>query len=532
MIDHKYLFQSMPVPRFLVSRDDDGRFFITEMNEKARTYFDLGNGSSTNLALDKIMDNENAQHFIHSFDICFKNQVPVTIKALPNLPGAMQVNAFWVNPLLDNEGDISILDVMGQPDLADHSTLQRERDDAISLLTSIFDASEVGIVVTDRKRQIVRLNDSFIRTYGWTRDELIGEDFVNILTEDERIMAIDNHQELLESGARSSGETKVRRSDGSVANVLFTTSTLELSHKRRFQVTTVMDITLRKQMEISLREAKEEADSANRSKSSFLANMSHELRTPLNAIIGFSEIMQNETFGLLGNEKYKEYLGDIHLSARHLLEIINEVLDMSKIEAGRLELYEEKINVEELIEAVTRIMTSRAFSASLDIKIDIEKDVPHLYADPRLIRQVMINLLTNAIKYSEQGGRIDIKAYSKDRNLIFEIIDEGVGIPSDQLDEAMQPFGQVKRGEHTADNQGTGLGLPLAKAMVELHKGRLLLESEYNKGTKAIIKFPASRLIPSVNMDSADAPEDSGKVKTFRKNEDAKKEKSTGASHV
>ena len=498
MVDHKALFDSMPVPRLLVSQDQDGAFVVSEINNRARQYFNLENKDTLGKPLKTIMDGENAEHFENSFEVSIQKKLPVTIQALPHFPGGIRVHAFWINPLLDMDGEVVMLDVMGQPDMADQSSLQRERDDAISLLTSIFDVSEVGIVVTDRKRQIVRVNDSFVRTYGWSRDELIGEDFVNIMTDDEREFAIRNHEELLETGARSSGETKLKRCDGSIANILYTTATLELSHKRRFQVTTVMDITLRKQMEISLREAKDAADSANRSKSSFLANMSHELRTPLNAIIGFSEIMQNETFGKLGNSKYKEYLGDIHLSARHLLEIINEVLDMSKIEAGRLELYEEKINVQELLQAVTRIMSSRAFSSSLEIEVDIENNIPHIYADPRLVRQIMINLLTNAIKYSENGSKIEVVAEMDGKDLAFKVIDHGVGITSDQINEAMQPFGQVKRGEHTSDNQGTGLGLPLAKAMIELHKGTLELLSEPGAGTEVKVSFPAFRLIPSV----------------------------------
>ena len=503
MVDHKALFDAMPVPRFLVQKAEGGAYGISDINRKALKYFNLLNlknemaSSKAVKTIREVMDSDNAEHFEHSFKLCEEKKMPVTIQALPNFPGGMRVHAFWINPLLDMDGDVVMFDIMGQPDMADQSSLQRERDDAISLLTSIFEASEIGILVTDRKRQIVRVNDSFVRSYGWSRDELIGEDFVNILTDDEREFAIKNHDELLESGSRSSGETKMRRNDGSIANILYTSATLELSHKRRFQVTTVMDITLRKQMEMSLREAKDAADSANRSKSSFLANMSHELRTPLNAIIGFSEIMQNETFGKLGNPKYIEYLGDIHLSAKHLLEIINEVLDMSKIEAGRLELYEEKINVHELVEAVTRIMTSRAFSASLEIDVVIEENIPHLYADPRLVRQVLINLMTNAIKYSDKGGRVELRAEMKCDDLTFRVQDHGIGIPDDQIDEAMLPFGQVKGGAHTSDNQGTGLGLPLAKAMVELHKGKLSLDSKLGEGTAVTVSFPSARLISS-----------------------------------
>ncbi|MCM2344304.1 MAG: ATP-binding protein, partial [Alphaproteobacteria bacterium] len=372
-------------------------------------------------------------------------------------------------------------------------SLQRERDDAISLLTSVFDVSEVGIIVTDQNQRIVRVNDSFVRIYGWHRDDLIGHEFANLLVPEEQDLARNNHDEFMSTNTRNSGEMKIVRKDGNIANALFTTAALELSNGRRFQVTTIMDITLRKQMEITLRLAKEQADTANQAKSTFLANMSHELRTPLNAIIGFSEMMIKETFGALANEKYKEYLGDIHLSARHLLEIINEVLDMSKIEAGRAQLDEELFDVSQMVSAVSRMMASRAFSAGLKIVEDIDPDLPPLFADPRLVRQVLINLVGNAVKYSNEGGTIGIRAYmTKYRTLHIVVSDEGIGIPKDRIADALEPFGQVSR---PSDSRGgTGLGLPLAKAMTELHGGSLSLESDLGKGTVVTVEFPEERL--------------------------------------
>ncbi len=495
-IDHKALFDAMPVPRFLV-RPKGKHFVVEEANRRASEYFNTRDGFLIGRQVYDFMDSENARHFEQSFEVCLKQKVPVTIQALPSFPGGIRVYGFWINPLLDYTGEVVMLDVMAQPDQTDESILQRERDDAISLLTSIFDASEISIVVSDHHRRIVRVNDSFVRTFGWTRDTVIGEDFVNLISSDEQEIAKINHDRYIKTGLRTSGEMKIMRQDGNIINALYTTATLELSQRRRFQVTTIMDITLRKQMEISLRLAKEQADAANLAKSAFLANMSHELRTPLNAIIGFSEMMIKETFGPLGNAKYPEYLNDIHHSAEHLLEIINEVLDMSKIEAGRVDLDEQSLDMTEVIESVTRMMSSRAFGGGIQIDMDLEPNMPLLFADQRLVRQVLINLFSNAIKFSRRGGWVHIESkMTNDGDMQVIVSDNGIGIPKNKIQQALEPFGQIHDHAHAAhENQGTGLGLPLAKAMMELHGGKLSLESDSGKGTKVILSFPPRRVL-------------------------------------
>ncbi len=190
-------------------------------------------------------------------------------------------------------------------------------------------------------------------------------------------------------------------------------------------------------------------------------------------------------------------MGDIHLSARHLLEIINEVLDMSKIEAGKVELDEEYFDVHQLVIAVNRMMDSRAFSSGVKISEHVDADMPPLYADPRLVRQILINLVGNAVKYTTKGGTIDVTArkITESGYLHFIVLDTGMGIPRDKIKEALEPFGQVNKSANEAQGvQGTGLGLPLAKAMAELHGGGLTLESDLGKGTCVTIEFPAWRL--------------------------------------
>lgn len=490
------LFQKMQVPRFVVEARRGNEYTIIEANDLALKYFDLSAEQVINHKIQDFMNHENALHFQQSFEVCTSKNRSVTIQSLPGVPGKIRVYGFYISPISNDEGEFQYLDVIGQLDVADQSILQRERDDAISLLTSIFEVSEVGIIVTDHNGRIVRVNDSFIRIYGWARDELINADLSGLVTPDERIAVKRNHEEFIRAGVRSSGEMKIIRKNGSIANTLYTTATLELSQKRRFQVTTVMDITLRKQMEQSLRLAKDQADIANRAKSTFLANMSHELRTPLNAIIGFSEMMLKKTFGPLGHDKYIEYMGDIHGSAFHLLEIINEVLDMSKIEAGRIELDEGEVDLQEQIKSVTRMMASKTFGSDLSINVEIHKNLPNIRGDKRLIRQILINLVTNAVKFSKPGGSIDITASMiKDGRMQIIIADDGVGIPKDKIQQALQPFGQINDKAENTQIQGTGLGLPLAKAMIELHDGTLRLESDVGKGTSVFLNLPDYRMI-------------------------------------
>ena len=207
-------------------------------------------------------------------------------------------------------------------------------------------------------------------------------------------------------------------------------------------------------------------------------------------------MMAKETFGPLGNDKYKEYIEDVYGSAHHLLEIINEVLDMSKIEAGRIELDESDVDLRELLQSVTRMMGSRLFGKSLQLIEEIQPDLPFIRADQRLLRQVLINLVTNAVKFSQTGGKVEIKVgLTKDGNMQIMVADEGVGIPKEKINQAMEPFGQIIDTAEKTQQQGTGLGLPLAKAMVELHDGKISLQSDVNQGTKVYVQLPAYRII-------------------------------------
>ncbi len=494
-INYERVFEQTPVVRFLIEKKGE-KFFVISANDLALKFFDQSIDNVLDHVIDDLFIPENLKRMTESLKVCLSKKLPVTVPSLKNVPGHYTVPGFWINPIFDDNHDVIWFDIVAQPSMAENLTIERERDDALLLLTSIFDASEVGILVFDRNRRIVKMNDSFERIFGWSKKETIGKDFIDFLTVDEHEVASKNYEKFIETGERRSGEVKIHRKDGAIANTLYTTVSMKLSHGRQFQVTTLVDITKRKQMEYSLKFAKEQADGANHAKSLFLANMSHELRTPLNAIIGFSEMIINETFGAVGHEKYQEYLNDVHLSAKHLLEIINEVLDMSKIEAGRVELAEQDIDMRKLIDTVMRMVISRVSDSNIQIHFNHPDTVTNLRADPRLLRQILINILTNAVKYTNKNGEIFIRLrLGTEDEMIIEIEDRGIGIPEDRLKEAMEPFGQIHDPIKSSVYQGTGLGLPLAKAMVELHDGGFKLHSVEGEGTKVTIIFPKNRVI-------------------------------------
>jgi signal transduction histidine kinase len=244
-----------------------------------------------------------------------------------------------------------------------------------------------------------------------------------------------------------------------------------------------------------LAEALDRSEAASRAKSEFLANISHELRTPLNAIIGFAELIRAELHGPLGSARYVDYVSDIHESGSHLLGIINDILDLSKAEAGRMDLDEDAIDPVELIAAVCRLVRHRTEAAGLEIEPRIAPRLPRFKADERKLKQILLNLLSNAVKFTPPGGRVTVEAeVTSAGELRLAVLDTGIGIAAADLERVLEPFAQVD-GSLARKYQGTGLGLPLTKAMVERHGGRFELESRPGEGTCAALFLPRSRTI-------------------------------------
>lgn len=248
------------------------------------------------------------------------------------------------------------------------------------------------------------------------------------------------------------------------------------------------------------------AHNANQAKSDFLAKMSHELRTPLNAIIGFSDIIRSPYGDRMTPEKRREYAHDIHASGTHLLSVINEILDISRIEAGRFELEEERFQLLELVQSTVRIVYEQAENAGLNLDVRVAEDPPDIWADLRALRQVLINLLANAIKFTDAGGVVSLMAWFDDGGrLVINVSDSGMGIAPGDLDKVLKPFEQVE-GAMSRKNYGTGLGLPIAKNIVEQHGGLLNLDSELHRGTTVTIMLPVERIYWPETPATAPAP--------------------------
>jgi two-component system cell cycle sensor histidine kinase PleC len=251
----------------------------------------------------------------------------------------------------------------------------------------------------------------------------------------------------------------------------------------------MQDVTQAQLHELALMEAKESAERAYAAKSQFLANMSHELRTPLNAIIGFSEMMQQQLLGPLGNERYLDYIKGIRESGEHLLDLITDILDMSKIEAGKYELDLEEVNLTKTVRMAVHMIASRAMESGINIEVNMPDDM-HIIADRRAIMQITLNLLSNAVKFSHQNGRIDVECTPRDGFVSLRVRDYGIGIPANKLQTITNPFEQAAN-QYSRGHEGSGLGLSITKELAELHGGSIHIESQIDVGTMVTIRLPS-----------------------------------------
>ena len=369
-------------------------------------------------------------------------------------------------------------------------------------LQLILDNVVDSIVTANAQGQIISCNPSTEKIFGYTPAEMVGQN-LGILMPAREAMAHGAHMnayqetgipKIIGQGRELEGCHK----NGKTIPVDLAISQLEIDGELLF-IGIIRDITERKMAEEELRHAKESADAANRAKSEFLSSMSHELRTPLNAIIGFSSTMQEEIFGPIGNDKYREYLNDIHYSGEHLLELINDILDVSAIEANALDLNEDDIHLDVAVDAAIRLMGPRAKQGKVKIRSTINGECPLVFADERRVKQIFLNLLSNAVKFTPEGGDVLVSSQlNADTSLSITVTDTGAGMDQDEVEKAMSKFGQVDSGLDRK-HEGTGLGLPLTVGLVEHHGGTFSVKSERGRGTEITVTFPKERVVQNVS---------------------------------
>jgi signal transduction histidine kinase len=306
--------------------------------------------------------------------------------------------------------------------------------------------------------------------------------------------------EARRDAARSGARTAIRQSqsDGRIFEVI------HQPLPEGGMVSTISDATETETREKALHVARETAEAASRAKSAFLAHMSHELRTPLNAIIGFSELIKTEMLGPVGSPRYKEYAGDIHSSGKHLLQLINDVLDISKIEAGKAELRDETVDVGEIVEHCAALIHPQVAAGALKVTVDAPRDLPYLRGDARALRQVLLNLLSNAVKFTPAKGEVRVSArLNETGEMEVTVADTGIGMSAGDAKRVFEPFFQIHN-ELTRKYEGTGLGLSLVKGLVEMHGGTVAVRSAPQQGTAITAVLPATRVLAGPVTPQAD----------------------------
>jgi len=361
-------------------------------------------------------------------------------------------------------------------------------------LTAMVEIAPEGVISLDADLNIALFNRGAERIFGHEASEILGQKLDLLIPERFHL----RHGDFVEQFRNAEDDTLLMsqrsdiaglRADGSEFSAEASVSKVRIGDQLMYTVI-IQDISERKIIEAEIAQAHENAEAANRAKSDFLANMSHELRTPLNAILGFSEIIVNQSYGPITEKKYLEYAGDIHDAGDLLLELINDVLDLAKIEAGQLSLIKHDVDLNTTIESTIRMIKEQVYAKHLALEIDLDASSPTIQGDERALRQIVLNLLSNAIKFTPDGGRITVSSVVESGGaVVVTVADTGIGIASADISKVLDPFGQVTAVD-TREHKGTGLGLSLSKELTELHGAAFDFESEIGAGTVVRLKFP------------------------------------------
>ena len=368
----------------------------------------------------------------------------------------------------------------------------RERDE----MRAVLDTATDGVISLDSEGRIISLSRSAEALFGVSQNETAGEKLSALLTGDSHAAAMDYFDGVKSGGVASllndGREVTGREKKGGRIPLFMTLGRISEHSNGKF-CAVLRDLTAWKKAEAELTESRRVAERASAMKSDFLAKISHEIRTPMNAIIGFAEVMQTEQLGSIGHEKYKEYLGDIHSSGEHVVSLVNDLLDLSKIEAGQADLSFTSVDLNLVLQDCVSMMQPQAYREKVIIRTNVTEKLPAVVADARSVKQILLNLLSNATKFNQPGGQIIVStALNDEGEAVIRVRDTGIGMNDKELEAAMQPFRQVSV---TRRGGGTGLGLPLTKALVEANRANLSIKSTPNEGTLAEVIFPATRVL-------------------------------------
>ncbi len=376
-----------------------------------------------------------------------------------------------------------------EADLASREARLREQ-------AAILDTATDGVIVLDQGGRILSLNRAAEALFGYDQREIAGESLTQLLETESHVSALeylaamreDSMRSVLNDGCEVLGHVR----QGGAIPLFMTLGVVGEGLDRKF-CAVLRDMTAFKQTENELIAARRTAEAASAQKSEFLARISHEVRTPLNAIIGFAEVMLDERFGPIGNERYRDYLTDIHASGEHVISLVNDLLDLAKIEAGRMDLNFTRVALNDLVSAGVAMMQPEAARERIVLRTSFADRLPPVLADERAMRQIVINLLSNAVKFTDAGGQVIVStARGSEGDVIFRVRDTGIGMNDGEVEAALEPFRQLATSRKAG---GTGLGLPLTKALVEANQGSLRITSRKNEGTLAEVVFPPARVV-------------------------------------
>ncbi|MDP2411115.1 MAG: PAS domain S-box protein [Pseudolabrys sp.] len=363
-------------------------------------------------------------------------------------------------------------------------------------LKAVLDTATDGVLVLDRVGRVLSANRSAEALFGYEAADLLTLTLGDLFAPESRRGMVDyldrlaraNGGRMLDAGREAIGRVR----QGGLVPLYVTMGRIEDGEKL---CVVLRDITAWKRTEEELINARQQAERASTAKSEFLAKISHEIRTPLNAIIGFSEVMMDERFGAIGNERYKQYLKDIHASGGHLISLVNDLLDLSKIEAGKLELSFVSVNLNDLVQQCVALMQQQANQDRVIIRTSLPPNLPPIVADVRSVRQIALNLLSNSIKFTGAGGQVIVStAVNDDHEVSLRVRDTGVGMSENELQTALEPFRQIATATRRSGT-GTGLGLPITKALAEANHARFRISSQVDDGTLVEVAFPATRVL-------------------------------------